>query len=200
MRHFTKNVVEFFYKYKDLINEKNWEELLYEAEMNLPMEEIGIVGEDIILPFDPQIKFYDKIPAHFLRGYSKPHFTIDSHLTGIGAKAFRDSKLEEIHIPSNIRKLGSSCFEASIYLLRVSIDEGVQEILNRAFYDCLKLETVSIPSTITKINALAFDTSSPNLEIYYNGTLEQWKKIALNSNWHGTTHGRLFCSNCNITF
>jgi hypothetical protein len=184
-----------------VINEKDWEELHYLAEMELENEaDISLVTELIILRFDSSLATWDLIYAGSLCEYSKPYFYIANHLRGIGARAFQDSKLEEIHIPGNIKKIGTEAFSRSIYLERVAIDTGVREILSKAFQECLKLNTISLPNTITKINALAFDTRSNDLEIYYNDTLDRWNAIDKVSNWNGETHGRLFCSNCNVTF
>lgn len=201
MREMNKTVWKFLENHKDVINEKDWEELHYLAEMELEFgEDISLVTELIILRFDPSLTAWDTIYKESLCEYSKPHFHIANHLRGIGARAFQDSKLEEIHIPGNVKKIGTEAFSRSIYLERVSIDKGVREILSKVFQECLKLNTISLPNTITKINALAFDTRSNDLEIYYNDTLDRWNAIDKVSNWNGETHGRLFCSNCNITF
>ena len=73
-------------------------------------------------------------------------------------------------------------------LVSVTIPEGVQTIGDYAFSYCYKLKSVSIPSTLTRAGAYIFDESDNLINIYYNGTQEQWDHLHINIPDEATVH------------
>ncbi len=66
----------------------------------------------------------------------------------------------------------------------VIIPEGVTEINDLAFYDCMSLTSVIIPKSVTKIDFYAFLDCAFLKEIHYDGTKEQWKAVKKDSVWN----------------
>ena len=57
---------------------------------------------------------------------------------------------------------------------RIVIDDSVTAIGEKALVDCMSLTSIDIPASVTTIGDSAF-AASPNLiNVYYQGTLEQW--------------------------
>ena len=59
----------------------------------------------------------------------------------------------------------------------VEIPDGVKDINNYAFKDCVTVRAVTIPKSVTGIGYDAFWDCASITSIYYRGTKEEWKKI-----------------------
>lgn len=81
---------------------------------------------------------------------------IPDSVSEIGEGAFAYTRIEEIEIPGNVKKISFLAFQHCHRLKKVIIHEGVEEIGDRAFSECGELESVSIPFSIKKIGAGAF--------------------------------------------
>lgn len=57
-------------------------------------------------------------------------------------------------IPSTVKKVGASAFEACDSLVALNLCDGLEEIGKRAFSGCTSLKSVSIPSTVVKIGEI----------------------------------------------
>lgn len=71
-------------------------------------------------------------------------------------------------------------FYDSENLEKVVIPEGVREIEGEAFVDCADLSVLELPVSLRRIDDMVFFGSKVNVssyQIYYNGTVEQWKAI-----------------------
>lgn len=64
--------------------------------------------------------------------------------------------LQEIILPSGLKKIGTKAFRNCVGLWRVAMPHGLTEIGNYAFTYCRYLEDVSIPATVTKIGTNPF--------------------------------------------
>ena len=139
--------------------------------------------------------------------------SVPSAVKTIGDSAFASSGIKSFSIPSGVTKLGYGNFEFCESLTSVKIPNTVTNIGWRVFSGCSSLTTVTIPASVTKIDGLAFlDCSglksivipksvtsitygSTNescftgcnalRDVYFTGTEQQWKKIALDSNGKG---------------
>ena len=75
---------------------------------------------------------------------------------------------ENVIIPKNVTKIGSSAFDCCFNLVNVIIPESVTEIDDMAFVTCEKLKKVIIPKRMVKIGDHAFDSCLNNYpEKYY---------------------------------
>lgn len=59
-------------------------------------------------------------------------------------------------MPSTLITIGERAFEGCVRLTNVEIPEGVTDIENYAFNNCILLETISLPSTLTALGQGAF--------------------------------------------
>ena len=83
--------------------------------------------------------------------------------------------------PGGVQFVGSHAFELS-QLTDVVLQWGVYTIGEWAFSYCKQLTSVTLPATVNKIEEFAF-IMSPNLkDIYYGGTMAQWRRVKKPSN------------------
>lgn len=68
-------------------------------------------------------------------------------------------------------------FENNNSIQTLDIPEGIEEIGYQAFHLCDNISIVKLPSTLKKIDENAFDASDSKVSVYYNGTIEDLKKI-----------------------
>ena len=67
--------------------------------------------------------------------------------------------------------------------LAAVIGEEVEAIPSSLFYNCANLTSVTIPESVTSIGFDAFNGCSPDLHIYYAGTVCQWDAIGGNDSF-----------------
>ena len=83
---------------------------------------------------------------------------IPSSVAKIGDWAFAYcSSLESITIPSSVTRIGSKAFSGCSSLKNIEIPNSVTEIGDGAFYACKSLESITIPNGITMIDELTLD-------------------------------------------
>ena len=132
---------------------------------------------------------------------------IPDSVTSIGDGMFQDcSNLKSIIIPSGVTSIGSHAFYGCSSLRNINIPDSVTSIDRYTFWDCSSLTSITIPSSVTSIVENAF-LSCVRLEfVYYGGTEDQWKSIAIgagNSNLHNATkyyNSNLSENQENVTF
>lgn len=103
-------------------------------------------------------------------------------ITSIGNKAFQYcSALNSITIPGSVISIGESAFNVCSALEKVVIEAGVTSIGQYAFIDC-NINSITIPVSVTEIGKYALFYASDNQSnVYYSGSLEQWKQISIGS-------------------
>ena len=103
---------------------------------------------------------------------------IPSSVSNIGISAFTGcSSLTSITIPNSVSKISYGTFERCENLKSVTIPTSVKSIDVRAFYGCSSLTSVTIPDSVTSIGGWAFYGCDSLSDIYYKGTVSQWKAV-----------------------
>lgn len=80
----------------------------------------------------------------------------DKDLRAIAYKAFYESNLTSISIPSGVTEIGEYAFEHCYYLTSIDIPSSVTKIRSYAFCACSSLASLIIPSSVTKIGEGTF--------------------------------------------
>ena len=107
--------------------------------------------------------------------------TLPDSVTEIGDDAFYGCRsLRSVTMGKGVKSIGSRAFEACIVLPDIVIPEGVTSIGDGAFYDCRDLKSVTIPSSVKSIDNDAFNGAHSLHEVFYGGTIDEWKALSLN--------------------
>ncbi len=132
--------------------------------------------------------------------------TIAEGVTSIGARSFyKCTSLESVNIPSSLTNIGNYAFNYCTSITSVTIAEGittigdcvfagctslasitipnsVTSIGEYAFWNCTNLTSITIPSSVTSIGNKAFYGCNYLIDVYYNGSENQWNIIGIGEN------------------
>ena len=104
--------------------------------------------------------------------------TIPSGVVSIGNSAFVDcGSLTSVTIPDKVISIGNNAFADCDSLTSVTIPDSVTGIGDSAFSSCDSLTSVTIPYSVISIGDSAFFGCDALIDIFYQGTEDQWKKI-----------------------
>ena len=108
--------------------------------------------------------------------------TIPDSVSSMGNGVFSGClKLADVRIGTGLITLSNSVFYNCSSIKRVVIPAGVTSIGNYAFSGCSSLEEISIPSTVTSVGTTAFSSCNKLKYVFYSGTEDAWKNIAIKS-------------------
>ena len=106
--------------------------------------------------------------------------TIPEGITTIGNGMFAGSnELKSITIPNTVTSIGDKAFDSCRQLKSITIPGGVTSIGDNAFSNCDQLGSVIMPKSVKSIgeDAFSYAGSSEGVNIYYEGTEEDWNNI-----------------------
>jgi len=93
--------------------------------------------------------------------------------------------LESVIIPSRFIKTPASMFNMSLGLKNITIENGVETISSYTFGFCENIETIILPKSLKTIESCAFilkDEDFTPIDIYYEGSEEDWELIQIDGN------------------
>ena len=165
-----ENIFKFARKYKELIESENFAELYKQAEREIPVAELT---EMLLSANINPLKYLSYIPDGFLF-YEYPEAADVANITDvtlneniceyIDEHAFTGSNITEL----NFQGLGLISIEA------------------QAFYSS-KLTKITLPDTLERIEMSAFAYCDNLRDIWYEGTVDDWKGIQKSPMWRDGT-------------
>ena len=111
-------------------------------------------------------------------GTCKTEIPDDGSVKIIGKAAFGPARqrLYSIVIPEGVKLIDTRAFQGCNKLERVILPDSLEVIESNAFRDCEKLKRLEIGTNL-KALFLPILTVTQNTEVYYNGTVAQWKAV-----------------------
>lgn len=88
--------------------------------------------------------------------------------------------LESIKIPSNIEHIGNQAF-SNCGLKNITFEGKISTIGDEAFRGSSSITSISLPISLTSIGAKAFYELYSLVDVYYEGSEDQWEKISFGS-------------------
>lgn len=108
------------------------------------------------------------------------NLTIGDNVT-IDGSVFSDAVIESLTIGQNVSLTGPRAFSQRAALKTAVIGEGLTEIPSYTFEKDSSLTSITIPASVTKIGLDAFAGCSALKTVYYGGSEEDWKAIAIST-------------------
>lgn len=126
----------------------------------------------------------DRIPAYFFSNNTKiKSIKIPETIRSIDIGAFNNSGIEEVIVPDLVMEVYDWAFNECNNLKKAILGEGLMSIGNRVFKGCKNLTEVHIKNPdLEEIGSRLFENCLELKDIYFNGTLAQWRKIMSISN------------------
>lgn len=90
-------------------------------------------------------------------------------------KKILDDELEYFETPRYCIKIASYRFYQKINLKEVNL-KNIEIIGEGCFYKCSNLKIVKLDKTLKEIKIYAFKECSSLKDVYYNGTMAEWKE------------------------
>ena len=106
--------------------------------------------------------------------------TLSNTLTSIGREMFKScTNLTKVTIPNSVTVFGDEAFYDCSSLTVAKISDNVKYVGDFAFFNCAKLTSVTIGKSVKAIGYGSFRRCKGLKDIYYNGSIEQWKQIRI---------------------
>lgn len=165
---------EAFYNTEFYNNSSNWEDgVLFIENWLIEVDSNAISGDYTIKTRTKHIG-----TDAFGECTSLTSVIIPDTVTDIGSGAFAAcSNLTSVTIPNSVTKIGNWAFSGCTSLLNITIPDNVTSIGEGSFCNCQSLACVEIPNSVSSIGLYAFEECISMTEIYYHGTIQQWKAI-----------------------
>ncbi len=111
--------------------------------------------------------------------------TLPNSLTSIGELVFQDCiSLTNITLPNSLTSIGNNAFRGCTSLTNITLPNSLTSIGYNVFQGCTRLTSVTLPNSLTSIGNNMFQGCTDLRRITYKGTMEQWKKLSLDTYWH----------------
>lgn len=165
-----KQIFNFANKYKELLNTANFKALYERAEKEIPVAELT---EMLLSANINPLKYLGYIPEDFLF-YEYPEAANVANITSVTLnKNICEYVDEHAFTGSNIVELDF-------------LGLGLISIESQAFYGS-KLTKIMLPDTLERIEWSAFAYCDNLRDIWYEGTVDDWKQIEKAPTWREGT-------------
>lgn len=129
------------------------------------------------------------------------NFEIPVGVITIGDYAFAATAyLESIIIPDSVTSIGQEAFYSCHNLTNITIPNSVTSIGDHAFAACDSLVSITIPNSVISIGYGALAMCESLVTIQFEGTVEQWRSINIDSSWiYETSITEVICSDGTVS-
>ena len=100
-------------------------------------------------------------------------------MEGIGQYAFQSTAIRNIIIPDSVTTIGAFAFANCSALTSVTLDNGITAVPGYTFKGSPNISTIKIGKNVTSIGANAISDITSLPEVYYAGSVSDWKNIAI---------------------
>lgn len=179
-----EGVKQFIQDHILLIDHSDWDKLFTLAEPRLIPSAIAELKQVLLAARIPDpLQTMTFIPTGYYSDMQNTSYVTPQHIREIHQGAFSYSDMTSLRITSNIECLSQWSIERCTELEEVTIEEGVLGIDDYAFIECEKLRTVKLPRSLTRLGRCVFGMCSSLTKLHYAGTIEEWGKILVDSNF-----------------
>lgn len=105
-------------------------------------------------------------------------------LENIESRAFIDTGITELRLPSSLISLDSQAFENMQFLREITIPDKIIRLPFRAFMNCRQLENITLPRSLDVIDHRVFENCISLSKIIYEGSKEEWESIYKYPDWN----------------
>lgn len=170
---------DFIEKYRDEINNKNFEEVYNKIEQYVHI--YTMIGKLTDLFYkcgiDP-LKYMTYVPKYYAFGSSIKTIDIPNNIKSIDRGAFSNCiSLTSVNIPDNVTSIGEEAFRGCASLTSITIPDSIIQLDNEVFAYCRSLVSVTIGSGVKYIYSRVFARCSSLKTVNYRGSKEQWESI-----------------------
>lgn len=181
-------LIQFIKDNEDLIEdnqyEKFYQKLLTVSEIN-EYNDVGTLTAILYAAGIDPLQFMHYIPANFLAGSDIEAIKIPSGISTIELCAFaRCTNLTQVALSPGLLSIEERAFQGCRSLKSIELPESLHFIDYAAFSGCAELREVLIDDQIVSIGSDVFKGCLVLKDIFYGGTMDQWKRVKIvTPNW-----------------
>lgn len=109
----------------------------------------------------------ENLGKHFLNGTGVTEFTVPGTIKVLNGYVFEDNDtIVKVTLEEGIEETGKSVFDTCASLETVVINAKLLKLQDYTFRDCPNLKTVNIPDTVTEIGSRVFDNCTSLTELF----------------------------------
>ena len=105
-------------------------------------------------------------------------------LENIESRAFIDTGITELRLPSSLISLDSQAFAGMKFLREITISDKIIRLPFQAFMNCEQLENIALPKSVSVIDNRVFENCISLSKIIYEGSKEEWESIYKYPDWN----------------
>ena len=140
-----------------------------------------------------EVIFSDKmttIPVTFVGCTALTTITIPDSVTTMSSYIFQEcNKLKEVTLSKQLTAISNYAFEGCTSLTNIVIPDNVVTLGEEAFNGCSSLESITLPVSLKSLKRMSLGDCTSLKDLYYEGTMEQWRSISRDGNWSTGTTG-----------
>ncbi len=127
--------------------------------------------------------------------------TVPASTVCIDQSAFKNcTSLRTVLLSEGLRKLEADAFWGCTSLVRITLPSSLDTVNQYLFFECTALEEIMLGAAIKKLDMRCFDGCTSLEAILYDGTCEDWGKIAKEYKWReGTPAFTVYCTDGTVT-